>query len=153
MEAEDLDLSVFIIALFDGLEYGLLVFQQRVRRILQVRGRILGTCNKHEKFIADTRTSVAIIPRSDAEKIRLQWVPIDSDEPDYKGVAGMQLAVIGQTEMFIKFKTMRNTKVLRGIVCEEEGDEILVDLDTLIKWSIIPKSFPLPMDPKERVRM
>ena len=46
---------------------------------------------------------------------------------------------------------MKNTKVLRAIVCEEEGDDILVDMETLIQWSIIPRSFLLPMDPKERV--
>ena len=61
------------------------------------------------------------------------------------------MTVIGQTEMFLNFKTLRNTKVLRAIVCEKAGDEIVVDLDTLIKCSIIPMCFSLPMDPRERV--
>ena len=52
--------------------------------------------------------------------------------------------------MFVKFKAMRNTKNLRAILCEEAGDKILVDLDTLIQWSIILKCFPLPMDLRER---
>ena len=63
----------------------------------------------------------------------------------------MQMTVIGQTEMFFNFKTLRNTKVLRAIVCEKAGDEIVVDLDTLIQFSIIPMCFSLPMDPRERV--
>ena len=63
----------------------------------------------------------------------------------------MQMTVIGQTEMLLSFKTLRNTKVLRAIVCEKAGDEIVVDLDTLIKCSIIPMCFSLPMDPRERV--
>ena len=52
--------------------------------------------------------------------------------------------------MFLNFKAMRNTKNLRSIVCEEAGNEILVNLDTLIQWSIILKCFPLPMDLRER---
>ena len=47
---------------------------------------------------------------------------------------------------------MRNTNFLRAIVSEDEGNKILVDLKTLIEWNIIPKCFPLPMDPRDRVR-
>ena len=73
-------------------------------------------------------------------------MPIDDDEPDYEGVTGMQLMVIGQIEFFVKFKTMRNTKVLKAIVWQEAGDEILINLDTLFQLTIILKCFPLPMD-------
>ena len=87
---------------------------------------------------------MAIIPRSVVEKNKLQLGPVDPDEPDYEGMTGMKLTEVKQTGMFIM--------VLRAIVCEEEGDEILVDLDMLIQWSIIPRSFLLPVDPKERLR-
>ena len=50
----------------------------------------------------------------------------------------MRLTVVEQIEMFIKFNTMRNTKVHMAIVCEEEGNEILVDLDMPIEWNIVP---------------
>ena len=88
MSTEDPDYSSSFKAFFDDLEYRKeqeSVFQQRVRRILKVgqvntlrsdptmRGWILGSsCNKNEKFIADTGTSVVIIPRSVAEKNKLQ---------------------------------------------------------------------------------
>ena len=88
-------------------------FQERVRRILKIgrintvrsdpnmKGRILGdSCNKFLNFIADTGTSVAIIPWSLAERNKLQIVPADPDEPEYNGVEGMRLTVFGQTEMF-----------------------------------------------------
>ena len=64
----------------------------------------------------------------------------------------MNLTGVGQTKMFMKFKTMRNSKGLRAIACEDEGNELLVDHKTLIEWNIIPKGFPLPMDPQDRVR-
>ena len=77
-------------------------------------------------------------------------MPVNDDEPDYKGVTGMQLTVIGQTEFFVEFKSMRNTNKLKAIMCHEAGVEILDDLGTLIQWTIIPKCFPLPMDSRER---
>ena len=33
---------------------------------------------------------------------------------------------------------------------EQAGDEILLDLDLLKEWSILPKNFPLSMDKSER---
>ena len=91
-----MDFSSSIAVLFDGLVYGWPAFEERVGRILKVgrvntmrsdptmRGRILGiSCNKFEKFIADTGTFVAIIPRSVVEKNKLQLGPVDPDEPDY----------------------------------------------------------------------
>ena len=77
-------------------------------------------------------------------------MPVNDDEPDYKGVTGMQLTVIGQTEFFVEFKSMRNTNKLKAIMCHEAGVEILDDLGTLIQRTVIPKCFPLPMDSRER---
>ena len=33
----------------------------------------------------------------------------------------------------------------------DEGDEVLVDLETLIDWEILPECFPLPIDINDRV--
>ena len=159
---EDVDFSSNIFSLFEGLVYSISAFQERVRRILKIgwinnvrhdptmKGRILGnSCNKYLNFIADTGTQVAIIPWFLNDRNKLQIVPTDPDEPEYKGVTGMKLTVVGQTEMFIKFKTM---KVLRAIVCEDEANKILVDLETFVEWSIIPKCFPLLMNTEDLVR-
>ena len=160
---EYVDFSSNIFSLFEGLVYSISAFQERVRRILKIgqinnvrhnptmNGRILGnSCNKYLNFIADTGTQVAIIPWSLNERNKLQIVPTDPDEPEYKGVTGMKLTVVGQTEMFIKFKTMKTTKFLRA--CEDEDNEILVDLETFVEWSIIPKCFPLLMNTEDLVR-
>ena len=49
-----------------------------------MKERILGdSCNKYLNFIADTGTSVAIIPWSLAERKKLKIVPADPDEPEY----------------------------------------------------------------------
>ena len=118
-----------------------------------MKGRILGnSCNKFFNFIAETGTSVAIIPRSLAERNKLQVEPAVPDKPEYEGAMGLKFTVVGQIKMFIKFKIMKNTKVLRAIVCEEESNEILFDLDTFLEWNIIPKCFSLLIDPRERVR-
>ena len=45
--------------------------------------------------------------------------------------------------MFIKFKTMMTTKTLRALVVADEGNEVLVDLEKLGDWGILPSCFPL----------
>ena len=60
------------------------------------------------------------------------------------------MSVIGQIHMFIKFNTMKTTKTLRALVVADEGDEVLVALETLCDWGIIPSCFPLPIDEKDR---
>ena len=35
--------------------------------------------------------------------------------------------------MFVKFKTMKTTKSLRALVVAEEGEEVLVDLESLVE--------------------
>ena len=62
---------------------------------------------------SDTGSPVAIIHMSLAERNKLNVVPTDPDEPEYEGVTGMKLCVVGQTEMFVKLKTMKSTKVLK----------------------------------------
>ena len=53
--------------------------------------------------------------------------------------------------MYICFKEMKTTKNVRAIVVADEGGEILIDMETLIQWGIIPECFPLPMNMNERV--
>ena len=142
---------------------GLSNFQLRVRHVLKVGriknmgrdptmyGRILGSStNKFIRFCADSGTPAAFIPRSVAERNKLEIIPPDPDEAQYASASGHSLTVIGQTSMYVKFKHMKNTRELRALVVEEEGQEVLVDLETLINWGIIPDCFPLPMDENER---
>ena len=53
--------------------------------------------------------------------------------------------------MFIHFKEMKTTKEVRAIVVADEGDEIIIGLQTFINWGIIPECFPLPMALSDRV--
>merc|ERR1711888_559369 len=71
-------------------------------------------------------------------------------EASYASASGHPLTVVGQTSMFIKFRTMKKTKTLRALVVAEEGEEVLVDLETLVNWGILPDCFPLPMDENDR---
>ena len=45
---------------------------------------------------------------------------------------------------------MKKVKRVHCLVANQADDEILLDLHTLIDWSILPKSFPQPMDEEER---
>ena len=127
---EEVDYSMDIKVLFDeDQNYGRSTFQERIHRILKVgrinnvkrypimKGKILGCSNnKCLSFLADTDTRVAIIPMSLAERNKLKVVPTDKDEPEYEGLTGMKLSMVRQTEMFVCFRTMKSTKVLRPIV-------------------------------------
>ena len=86
----------------------------------------------------------ANITRRNSER----WSPVDSDEPQYVGVTGITLEIIGQTNIWVVFDNIRGGKELQVLVARQEAEEILVDLDTLMDLSIIPKDFPLPQDPK-----
>ena len=72
--------------------------------------------NKYMNFIADTGSPVAIVPHSVAVKNKLEILPTNKDEPSYVGVTGMRVSVVGQTTMYINFKTMKTTKKVRAIV-------------------------------------
>ena len=85
-----------------------------------------------------------------AVKNKLEICPQDDDESSYAGASGTKLTVIGQCHMFVNFKDHKMTKELRALVIAEEGDEILVGLDSLISWNIVPSSFPLPMSFSDR---
>ena len=114
-------------------------------------GKILGdSSNRNTRFIADTGTPVAIIPKHVAEKNKVSWDPVDPDEPSYEGVSGSGLTILGQTSFFVNFQTLREAKLVSALVIEEYGSEILVDLDSLIQWSIVPPDFPLPQSDIEK---
>ena len=99
-----------------------------------MRGRILGCfTNKYIRFVADTCSPVAIVPRSVAIRNKL-----NPDEASYAGVSGTKLSVVGQCQMYICFREMKTTKEVRALVVEDEGEEILIGLETLIQWGIIP---------------
>ena len=132
-------------------------FQRRVNRVLKVgrinnvvrepvmKGRILGCAtNKYIKFVANTGSPVAIVPRSVAIRNKFKILPADEDKPSYAGVSGMKLSVVGQCHMYICFKEMKTTKDVMAIVVAEEGGEILIGMETLITWDIIPECFPRP---------
>ena len=109
------------------------VFDARGRRIKVNRiaekasdpsmvGKILGySGNKNIRFIADTGTPVAILPKNLALKNRVNWEPVDLDEPSYEGVSGSGLTVLGQTSFYVNFQTLREAKLGSALVIEEEG--------------------------------
>ena len=133
---------------------------QEVKRVCRVTngdinpnmsGRILGSStNKYIHFVADTGSPVGLIPRSVATRNKLKIFPADPDEASYAGASGTKLTVLGQCQMFINFRQHKTIWELRALVIAEEGDEVLVGLDTLVNWGIVQTCFPLPMSPSDR---
>ena len=117
-----------------------------------MKGRILGCSpNKYIRFVADTGSPVAIVPMSVAIRNKLEILPSDQDEANYAGVSGTKLSVVGQCQMYICFRQMKTTKEVRALVVADEDDEVLIGLETLIQWGIVPECFPLPMSPSDTV--
>jgi lambda repressor-like predicted transcriptional regulator len=131
---------------------------RKIRRQGQVSAEMLGKiltkgCNRRERFIADSGTTIPIVPASIAARNKVDVVEVDPDEPGVLSASGHDLTIIGQATFYVKFDIIQNPKKMRVLVCKEEGDEILIDVQSLVEWSILPPNFPEPQDPKEKVRL
>ena len=114
-------------------------------------GRILGkSSNKKEVFIADTGTSVTILPVNIAKHNGVIWTPEDADEPAYVGVTAVEVDILGQANVWTVFDDIKGGHNLQALAVRQEAEEILINLDTLIDLSIISPDFPLPQDPEMR---
>ena len=102
------------------------------------------------RFIADSGTGIPIIPIEIAEEHGLEIRDTDPDEPGCIGATGHDLEIVGQTEMYVKMETMKKVKRVHPLIARQAHDKILLDLNTLIEWSILPKNFPQPMNEKDR---
>ena len=45
---------------------------------------------------------------------------------------------------------MKKVKRIHCLIATDSDDEILIDLATLVDWSILPRCFPRPMNEEER---
>ena len=123
----------------------------RKRSSPMMMGRIMGKWgNKKEVFIADTGTSVIILPINIARRNGVTWEAVDPDEPSYVGVTGVDLDIVGQASICAVFDNIKGGHNMQVLVARQEAQEILIDLDTLIDLSIVPHDFPLPQDPSMR---
>ena len=115
-------------------------------------GRILGrTSNKKEVFIADTGTSIIILPVNIAKRNGVVWTPVDSDEPSYVGVTGVEVDIQGQANVRTVFDNIKGGYNLQVQIARQKAEEICIDLDTLIDLSIIPPDIPLPKRPRDEI--
>ena len=66
---------------------------------------------------------------------------------------GTTIPIMGQVEFFVKTDNLKRIKKIKGLVTNDQGQEILIDEHTLREWSIIPPNFPEPMDEREKARV
>ena len=132
-------------------------FRKKIRRIKTSQsepimlGKILAkTGSKRIPFVADTGSSVNILPARFAAAGGLRWRELDRDESTFVSVTNEELTIIGQTTAFIKLDVVKHPVKMDFLVCTDDGDEGLLSLDTLKELSVIPKDFPLPMDKSMR---
>lgn len=91
-----------------------------------------------------------VLPINIAKRNMIIFKVRDFQDFEVKTAGGHKLTIIGEARFTVKFDMLQYPKVLTALICKEVGEEILVDLETLIKWTIIPADFTLPTDPRER---
>ena len=114
-----------------------------------LKGKFLNKCrSKWHKFCCDTGSSCNLMPVRMAALNGLEFTPLDENEPNYSSVTNHQLTILGQTTTFVRLEKINKPIKLSFLVCEDDGDEALLSLDTLVDLSIVPPDFPCPMDPQ-----
>ena len=76
----------------------------------------------------------------------LKYTELDRNEPNYSSVTNHRLDIVGQTHAFIRLEKINKPIKLSFLVCNDDGNEALLSLDTLIDLSIVPRDFPCPKD-------
>ena len=77
--------------------------------------------------VADTGTSVIILPVNIARRNGVTWTAVDPDEPGYVGVTGVELDILGQANICTVFDNIKGGHNLQILVARQEAEEILVD--------------------------
>ena len=103
-----------------------------------MRGRVLGrSSNTNKIWVADSGTSVSIILVSISKRNGIKWIALDPDEPNYSSMTTNELTILGQTNIWIKFKHIKKAQEIEALVCEEESDENPIDFDFLQDMEIL----------------
>ena len=115
-----------------------------------MKGKILGNYgNKYETFVPDMGSPVRIEPVNVTKKNGMKWWALDVDEPNYSGITGNQLNILCQATITIKFTTIKMAASIPVLICRDEGEECIIDLDALKDMGVVHKEFPLPIDPAQ----
>ena len=91
---------------------------RKIRRMGQVSATMMGKiltkgCNRRETFIADSGTTIPIVPAIIAARNKLDVFAVDQDEPGVMSASGHDMNIIGQAIFFIKFDILKNPKKMR----------------------------------------
>ena len=81
-----------------------------------------------------------------AKKNGIEWRELDLDDPNYSDVTGTKHTILGETNIWIKLNNIKEAQEIIALVCKEESNESLVDLDSLEEMGIIHKDFPPSID-------
>lgn len=80
-----------------------------------------------------------VIYGTTTNKNGVKWGPVDPNETNHNGITGTQLTILGPTNTMIKFSSIKRAQKISTLVCQEEGEESLIDLDSLKNMGIIHK--------------
>ena len=72
-----------------------------------------------------------------AKRNGIKWAKMDPDEAKYSGVTGTEMDIIGQETIWVSVTTLKKAKELKVLVCKQQADKLLVDLDSSIEWNIV----------------
>jgi hypothetical protein len=88
---------------------------RKIRRVGQVSATMMGKiltkgCNRRETFIADSGTTIPIVPAIIAARNKLDVFADDQDEPGVMSASGHDMNIIGQAVFFIKFDILKTPR-------------------------------------------
>ena len=67
-------------------------------------------------------------------------------------MTGVELDMIGQASLWLAFNNLKGAKELKLLIARLEVVEIMISPVSLMEWSIMPKDFPMPQDPKQKIK-
>ena len=102
--------------------------------------------NVRVTFNPDTGCSCSIVPLEVALACNLLISQLDPDEPVCLDIQGQPLDIRGQVRAVTHINSISEPLHFRAIVLANlRGEEVMLNLHTLIRWNILPLSWPFQM--------
>ena len=98
------------------------------------------------KGIPDTGCTSSTCPIAVVKEHGLQMKEVDFNEPGMEGFGGSHIDIIGQVSFYYQPRRFSKKKLIKALVSNTPGKEMLISWQLLLKWGVITKSFPYPPD-------
>ena len=101
------------------------------------------------KGVGDTGCTSTTVPIAVVRDHGLKIEDVDPDEPGMRAFGGASVDIVGQVWFYYKPRRFKKKKLVRGLVSNTPGREILFSWQVLLEWGVIGKNFPYPENPSD----